>query len=50
MRPEIPHVPFAENETRIFIAGDTWPGPFPEETITLGRSINTPYKAIVSLG
>ena len=35
MRPEIPHVPFAENETRIFIAGDTWPGPFPEETITL---------------
>ena len=35
MRPEIPHVPFAENETRIFIAGDSWPGPFPEETITL---------------
>ena len=35
MRPEIPHVPFAENETRIFIAGDVWPGPFAQETITL---------------
>lgn len=35
MRPEIPHVPLPENPTRIDIAGNNWPGPFPDQTITL---------------
>ena len=33
IRPEIPFSAFPTNACRIHVAGDVWPGPFPEETI-----------------